>query len=88
MIFCLLFHSSLIQSKILPNLKEKNPEDPFSEVHDPLPEKLRASVVCLSFSLSFLLKKVIYMTLLETCDERFSISLSSHVLMFVFKCVE
>ncbi|KAF7653657.1 hypothetical protein LDENG_00080250 [Lucifuga dentata] len=35
---------SLIQSKILPNLKDKNPEDPLSEVHDPLPEKLRASV--------------------------------------------
>uniref|UniRef100_A0A3Q3AX36 Pecanex-like protein n=1 Tax=Kryptolebias marmoratus TaxID=37003 RepID=A0A3Q3AX36_KRYMA len=32
---------SLIQSKMLPNLKDKNPEDPFSEVHDPLPEKLR-----------------------------------------------
>ncbi|MED6231946.1 Pecanex-like protein 1, partial [Ataeniobius toweri] len=35
---------SLIQSKILPNLKEKNPEDPLSEVQDPLPDKLRASV--------------------------------------------
>ncbi|KAF7201261.1 pecanex-like protein 1 isoform X1 [Nothobranchius furzeri] len=35
---------SLIQSKILPSFKDKNPEDPFSEVHDPLPEKLRASV--------------------------------------------
>uniref|UniRef100_A0A668AAY9 Pecanex-like protein n=1 Tax=Myripristis murdjan TaxID=586833 RepID=A0A668AAY9_9TELE len=35
---------SLIQSKILPNLKDKNPEDPLSEVQDPLPEKLRASV--------------------------------------------
>uniref|UniRef100_A0A665VTL7 Pecanex-like protein n=1 Tax=Echeneis naucrates TaxID=173247 RepID=A0A665VTL7_ECHNA len=35
---------SLIQSKILPNLKAKNPEDPLSEVQDPLPEKLRASV--------------------------------------------
>ncbi|XP_072314081.1 pecanex-like protein 1 isoform X2 [Eucyclogobius newberryi] len=35
---------SLIQSKILPNLKDKNPEDPLSEVHDPLPDKLRASV--------------------------------------------
>uniref|UniRef100_A0A8C6UU85 Pecanex-like protein n=1 Tax=Neogobius melanostomus TaxID=47308 RepID=A0A8C6UU85_9GOBI len=45
---------SLIQSKMLPNLKDKNPEDPLSEVHDPLPDKLRASVVmimlfCLSF---------------------------------------
>uniref|UniRef100_A0A3P8VGP3 Pecanex-like protein n=1 Tax=Cynoglossus semilaevis TaxID=244447 RepID=A0A3P8VGP3_CYNSE len=35
---------SLIQSKILPNIKDKNPEDPLSEVQDPLPEKLRASV--------------------------------------------
>ncbi|XP_051251959.1 pecanex-like protein 1 isoform X2 [Dicentrarchus labrax] len=35
---------SLIQSKILPSLKDKNPEDPLSEVQDPLPEKLRASV--------------------------------------------
>ncbi|XP_047466684.1 pecanex-like protein 1 isoform X2 [Mugil cephalus] len=35
---------SLIQSKILPNLKDKNPEDPLSEVQDPLPEKLKASV--------------------------------------------
>ncbi|XP_028298335.1 pecanex-like protein 1 isoform X2 [Gouania willdenowi] len=35
---------SLIQSKLLPNLKDKNPEDPLSEVQDPLPEKLRASV--------------------------------------------
>ncbi|XP_071752964.2 pecanex-like protein 1 [Centroberyx gerrardi] len=35
---------SLIQSKVLPNLKDKNPEDPLSEVQDPLPDKLRASV--------------------------------------------
>ncbi|XP_056152460.1 pecanex-like protein 1 [Lampris incognitus] len=35
---------SLIQSKILPNLKDKNPEDPLSEVQDPLPDKLKASV--------------------------------------------
>ncbi|XP_041668204.1 pecanex-like protein 1 [Cheilinus undulatus] len=35
---------SLIQSKILPSLKDKNPEDPLAEVQDPLPEKLRASV--------------------------------------------
>ncbi|XP_075879433.1 pecanex-like protein 1 isoform X2 [Nelusetta ayraudi] len=35
---------SLIQSKVLPNIKDKNPEDPLSEVQDPLPEKLRASV--------------------------------------------
>lgn len=44
-ILCLLLYSSLIQSKILPNLRDKNPEDPLSEVQDPLPEKLRASVV-------------------------------------------
>uniref|UniRef100_A0AAY5KPW7 Pecanex-like protein n=1 Tax=Esox lucius TaxID=8010 RepID=A0AAY5KPW7_ESOLU len=35
---------SLVQSKILPNLKDQNPEDPLSEVQDPLPEKLRGSV--------------------------------------------
>ncbi|XP_069567654.1 pecanex-like protein 1 isoform X3 [Brachyistius frenatus] len=35
---------SLIQTKVLPNLKDKNPEDPLSEVQDPLPDKLRASV--------------------------------------------
>lgn len=43
----LLPRSSLIQSKVLPNIKDKNPEDPLSEVQDPLPEKLRASVVSL-----------------------------------------
>uniref|UniRef100_A0A4W5K5A4 Pecanex-like protein n=1 Tax=Hucho hucho TaxID=62062 RepID=A0A4W5K5A4_9TELE len=35
---------SLVHSKLLPNLKEKNTEDPLSEVQDPLPEKLRGSV--------------------------------------------
>ncbi|XP_051946322.1 pecanex-like protein 1 isoform X2 [Xyrauchen texanus] len=35
---------SLVHSKILPNVKEKNPEDPLSEVQDPLPEKLLNSV--------------------------------------------
>ncbi|KAG9336755.1 hypothetical protein JZ751_003103 [Albula glossodonta] len=35
---------SLVQSKIFHNLKDKNPEDPLSEVQDPLPEKLRNSV--------------------------------------------
>lgn len=35
---------SLIQSKLLPNVRDKNPEDPLSEVQDPLPDKLRASV--------------------------------------------
>ncbi|KAG7466146.1 hypothetical protein MATL_G00161670 [Megalops atlanticus] len=34
----------LVQSKIFPNVKDKNPEDPLSEVQDPLPEKLRSSV--------------------------------------------
>lgn len=37
--------SSLVQSKIFPNNEDKNPEDPLSEVKDPLPEKLRNSVV-------------------------------------------
>ncbi|XP_030627629.1 pecanex-like protein 1 isoform X3 [Chanos chanos] len=35
---------SLIQSKVFPNVKDKNPEDSLSEVQDPLPEKLRNSV--------------------------------------------
>uniref|UniRef100_A0A8C0YG62 Pecanex-like protein n=1 Tax=Cyprinus carpio carpio TaxID=630221 RepID=A0A8C0YG62_CYPCA len=35
---------SLMQSKVFPNVKEKNPEDPLYEVQDPLPEKLRSSV--------------------------------------------
>lgn len=42
-VFCMC--SSLVQSKVFPNVKEKNPEDPLSEVQDPLPEKLRSSVV-------------------------------------------
>lgn len=37
--------SALVQSKVFPNIKEKNPEDPLAEVQDPLPEKLRNSVV-------------------------------------------
>lgn len=39
------FLSSLVQSKFFPNSEDKNPEDPLSEVKDPLPEKLRNSVV-------------------------------------------
>ncbi|XP_029397005.1 pecanex-like protein 1 isoform X3 [Mus pahari] len=35
---------SLMQSKIFPKAEEKNPEDPLSEVKDPLPEKLSSSV--------------------------------------------
>ncbi|KAG8449489.1 hypothetical protein GDO86_016218 [Hymenochirus boettgeri] len=35
---------SLVQSKIFPNNEDTNPEDPLSEVKDPLPEKLRNSV--------------------------------------------
>ncbi|XP_055394471.1 pecanex-like protein 1 isoform X5 [Bubalus kerabau] len=35
---------SLVQSKIFPKTEEKNPEDPLSEVKDPLPGKLRNSV--------------------------------------------
>ncbi|XP_035387373.1 pecanex-like protein 1 [Electrophorus electricus] len=35
---------SLVQSKVFPNVKEQNPEDPLAEVQDPLPEKLRNSV--------------------------------------------
>uniref|UniRef100_A0A8D2IQ25 Pecanex-like protein n=1 Tax=Varanus komodoensis TaxID=61221 RepID=A0A8D2IQ25_VARKO len=36
---------SLVQSKIFPTSEDKNPEDPLSEVKDPLPEKLKNSVV-------------------------------------------
>lgn len=54
MSYCfVLFCSSLIRSKFLPTLKDKNPEDPLSEVKDPLPEKLRASVVS-SWSITWL----------------------------------
>ncbi|KAM9477182.1 pecanex-like protein 1 isoform 1-T1 [Clarias gariepinus] len=36
---------SLIQTKVFPSVaKDQNPEDPLSEVQDPLPEKLRSSV--------------------------------------------
>uniref|UniRef100_A0A8C8R6V8 Pecanex-like protein n=1 Tax=Pelusios castaneus TaxID=367368 RepID=A0A8C8R6V8_9SAUR len=35
---------SLVQSKFFPNSDDKNPEDPLSEVKDPLPEKLKNSV--------------------------------------------
>ncbi|XP_075783410.1 pecanex-like protein 1 isoform X6 [Pelodiscus sinensis] len=35
---------SLVQSKFFPDSEDKNPEDPLSEVKDPLPEKLRNSV--------------------------------------------
>ncbi|XP_032478006.1 pecanex-like protein 1 isoform X2 [Phocoena sinus] len=35
---------SLVQSKIFPKTEEENPEDPLSDVKDPLPEKLRNSV--------------------------------------------
>lgn len=38
-----------MQSKIFPKTEEKNPEDPLSEVKDPLPEKLRNSIVSLNF---------------------------------------
>lgn len=46
--FC-LSSSSLVQSKFFPNSEDKNPEDPLSEVKDPLPEKLRNSVVSRHF---------------------------------------
>ncbi|KAH0620677.1 hypothetical protein JD844_021355 [Phrynosoma platyrhinos] len=36
--------NSLVQSKLFPTSEDKNPEDPLSEVKDPLPEKLRNSV--------------------------------------------
>ncbi|XP_062973677.1 pecanex-like protein 1 isoform X2 [Elgaria multicarinata webbii] len=35
---------SLVQSKLFPTSEDKNPEDPLSEVKDPLPEKLKNSV--------------------------------------------
>ncbi|ETE72938.1 Pecanex-like protein 1, partial [Ophiophagus hannah] len=39
-----IYFSSLVQSKLFPTSEDKNPEDPLSEVKDPLPEKLRNSV--------------------------------------------
>lgn len=56
MIFSVLFFvslSSLVQSKFFPNSEDKNPEDPLSEVKDPLPEKLRNSVVSRLFNFIF-----------------------------------
>uniref|UniRef100_A0A8C0UVL3 Pecanex-like protein n=1 Tax=Cyanistes caeruleus TaxID=156563 RepID=A0A8C0UVL3_CYACU len=44
---------SLVQSKFFPNSEDKNPEDPLSEVKDPLPEKLRNSVVSRIFIMFF-----------------------------------
>lgn len=38
-----------MQSKIFPKTEEKNPEDPLSDVKDPLPEKLSNSVVSVAF---------------------------------------
>lgn len=38
-----------MQSKIFPKTEEKNPEDPLSDVKDPLPEKLSNSVVSVTF---------------------------------------
>lgn len=54
--FFVFLWSSLVQSKFFPNSEDKNPEDPLSEVKDPLPEKLRNSVVSRLFSYCGFLK--------------------------------
>lgn len=36
---------SLVRSKLFPELENRNPEEPPVEIKDPLPEKLRNSVV-------------------------------------------
>uniref|UniRef100_A0A803VTV8 Pecanex-like protein n=1 Tax=Ficedula albicollis TaxID=59894 RepID=A0A803VTV8_FICAL len=51
---------SLVQSKFFPNSEDKNPEDPLSEVKDPLPEKLRNSVVSRLFNYDPILSYVLY----------------------------
>lgn len=61
--------SSLIQSKVLPNIKDKNPEDPQSEVQDPLPEKLRASVVSHQPVAHFSVFNFIVFNLLHVCEQ-------------------
>uniref|UniRef100_G3QTQ0 Pecanex-like protein n=1 Tax=Gorilla gorilla gorilla TaxID=9595 RepID=G3QTQ0_GORGO len=53
---------SLVQSKIFPKMEEKNPEDPLSEVKDPLPEKLRNSVPALKYVLYTLVGFVGFVT--------------------------
>ncbi|KAI1237854.1 hypothetical protein IHE44_0013944 [Lamprotornis superbus] len=53
---------SLVQSKFFPNSEDKNPEDPLSEVKDPLPEKLRNSVPILSYVLYALVGTVGFVT--------------------------
>uniref|UniRef100_A0A452TXE4 Pecanex-like protein n=1 Tax=Ursus maritimus TaxID=29073 RepID=A0A452TXE4_URSMA len=53
---------SLVQSKIFPKTEEKNPEDPLSEVKDPLPEKLRNSVPALKYVLYALVGFVGFVT--------------------------
>ncbi|KAG9481418.1 hypothetical protein GDO78_010574 [Eleutherodactylus coqui] len=53
---------SLVQSKLFPNNEDKNPEDPLSEVKDPLPEKLRNSVPVLSYVLYAVVGSVGFLT--------------------------
>lgn len=46
-LYCCSFWNcrSLVRSKLFPNTDDKNPEDPRADVKDPLPEKLKESVV-------------------------------------------
>ncbi|KAF4089812.1 hypothetical protein AMELA_G00042720 [Ameiurus melas] len=54
---------SLVQAKVFPSVaKDQNPEDPLSEVQDPLPEKLRNSVPFLSYVLYGLVGAVGFFT--------------------------
>lgn len=45
--FMLFTHNirSLVRSKLFPELENRNPEEPPVEIKDPLPDKLRNSVV-------------------------------------------
>lgn len=52
-----------MQSKFFPNSEDKNPEDPLSEVKDPLPEKLRNSVVSRLFIFFFKFSLMLYVDL-------------------------
>lgn len=70
-----------MQSKFFPNSEDKNPEDPLSEVKDPLPEKLRNSVV--SFLIIKILKLNLSICFVLVCIASVWIFLSSHLSLSV-----
>lgn len=43
------FTRSLVRSKLFPELESRTPEEPPEEIKDPLPEKLRNSVVKITY---------------------------------------